>query len=130
MTAEQVTASRAREFFAHPSQQCFGLNPDDLPDEGAEYWACGPICGMFHQMPWTGVWMVHYGADPAHWGRLVEPSREALRAFWRHHQPQRIVGWTEERNRLAVAFARRVGFVVDGYLDLPTGRVVMQGWVG
>ena len=103
-------------------------SPDELPEEGFEYWADGPICGVFHRAPWPRVWMLHYAAKPEGWGGLVEPSRRVLREFWAHHSPQRIVGWTDARNRAALALTRRVGFEEDGRMQLDGHEVVMTGW--
>lgn len=124
----RITVDEAREYFAHPSQQLYGVTPENLPGEPFEYWAKGGICGVFHPAPATGVWMVHFAAMPSEWGRLVEPSREVLRAFWDEKKPQRIVGWTPASLRAAVALSRRVGFVEDGRLPLPDGEIIMSGW--
>ena len=125
----KITRDEAKAFFAHPTQLRASMleSPDDLP-EGVEYWADGPICGMFHLSFWPGVWMVHYGVKPEGWGHLVEPSRRILRAFWGHHKPQRIIGWTDARNRAALALTRRVGFQEDGRMQLDGHEVVMTGW--
>jgi hypothetical protein len=129
VTPRRIGAAEARAYWAHPSQQIMGATPDALPDAPAfQYWACGPVCGVFHPALWPGVWMAHHAALPEGRGRLVEPARAGLVAFWEAERPARIIGWTAEANRLAVAFARRLGFEVDGVLDLPAGRVLMQGW--
>ncbi len=83
---------------------------------------------MFHVAPWPGVWMAHYAAKPEGWGFLVPHARRILDAFWREKEPARIVGWTEAKNRAAVAFARRIGFTEDGRMALPDGVVIMSGW--
>lgn len=124
----QISVDEAREYFADRSQQqASRITPETLPDEGFEYWADEGVCGAFHKAPWQGVWMAHYGVKPEQWGRTTEPARRILRAFWAHHQPERIVGWTLESNRAALAFARRIGFEIDGRMDL-VEPVVMQGW--
>lgn len=106
-----------------------GTHPDTLPDgDEFQYWACGPICGVFHRALWPGVWMAHHGCKPAGWGEAAKHACAGLAAFWAAENPERIIGWTERRNRAALAFARRVGFVEDGIMPLPTGDVVLQGW--
>jgi len=124
----KITVEQARDFFRHPSQQLGGIKPEYLPEEGFEYWAEGPVCGVFHKMPWPGVWGAHYGVDPAGWGRLLAPAKSVLRQFWDAHDCSRIIGWTPKSNRRAVAFARRLGFVVDGEMPAGDEIVVMQGW--
>jgi len=124
----RIGVDQARAYFAHPSQQLFGINPDNLPDEPFEYWARGGICGVFHQMPAPGVWMVHIAAIPSQWGRLVADARAELAAFWADRTPSRIVGWTPAKFRAALAFSRRVGFVEDGRMRLPDGDIIMSGW--
>lgn len=121
--------NEARAFFAHESQQKFSaVTPDTLPDEGFEYWASGPVCGVFHRMPWPDVWAGHYGVVPSGWGRATAPARAILEAFWDARGCARIVGWTPESNRAALAFARRLGFVIDGAMPTTEGTVIMQGW--
>lgn len=125
----RITREEARAFFAHPSQLRGAMldSPDDLP-ESVEYWADGPICGVFHLAFWPGVWMVHYGVKPEGWGKLIAPSRRILIAFWEHHRPQRIIGWTDARNKAALALTRRVGFQEDGRMQLDGHEVVMTGY--
>lgn len=123
----RITIDAARAFFAHPSQHLL-ITPENLPGEGFEYWAQGPICAVFHLAPWPGVWMAHYGAKPEGWGHLTEPARAVLREFWGARQPERIIGWTHETNRAALAFARRIGFERDGEMHLPSGKIITQGW--
>lgn len=124
-----ITAAEARAFFAAPSQMRHGeIDPADLHDDGLEYWAEDGVCGVFHAALWPGVWMAHYGVMPESWGRTIAPARRILAAFWEAKQPQRIIGWTKESNRAALSFARRLGFEIDGRLDLPSGPVIMQGW--
>lgn len=124
----RITVDEAREYFAHPSQQVFGLTPDCLPDEPFEYWADGPVCGIAHNAPYPGVWMVHFGVKPEGWGSVAAHGKRLLHEFWEVKQPERIIGWTPVKFRHARALARRVGFEEDGILPLPSGDVVMSGW--
>ncbi|MBY6005374.1 GNAT family N-acetyltransferase [Salipiger bermudensis] len=124
----QLTAIEAAPFFEHKSQRLFDLDPYALPEEGFEYWADQHVCGVFHKMPWPGVWGGHYGVKPEGWGRSTEPAKRILRAFWDAHECERIIGWTPESNRAAIAFARRLGFVKDGTMPLGSGNLIMQGW--
>ena len=129
MNVTPLLAADARPFFDHPTQRRgASVDPAELHDNGILYRACGPVCGAFHAAPWPGVWMAHYGVKPEAWGQARDPARAILRAFWDEMQPARIVGWTKESNRAAIAFARRIGFTVDGRLDLQGGAVIMQGW--
>lgn len=126
---KRIMADEAMEFFADQSQQRGGMiSPDQLHDNGIEYWADGPICGVFHQAHWPGVWMGHYGVKPEGFGGLVEPAKRVLRGFWKVKRPELIIGWTKESNRAALAFARRIGFVEHGRMVLPDGAVIMQEW--
>lgn len=127
-TAKQVSVDVAREYFAHTSQQ-LGFLPEDIPDDQPlEFWACGPICGVFAYGLWPGVWTAHYGVKPEGWGKLKEPATAVLSAFWDAHDAQLITGWTEESNRAALAFAKRLGFFEYGRMPLPGGDVILQGW--
>jgi RimJ/RimL family protein N-acetyltransferase len=124
----RITVDDARAYFAHPSQQRASMiDADDLPAEGVEYWAKDGVCGLFHPANWQGVWMAHYGVKPEAWGHAIAPAKAILTAFWNEKQPARVIGWTKESNRAALAFARRLGFTVDGRMDLPE-PVIMQGW--
>lgn len=125
---QQLTAAEAGEYFSHPSQQKWaGIKPEDLKDDGFLYWADGPVCGVFHDMPWPGLVMAHYGVKPEGWGQCVPHARAILKHVWADLSPVRIVGWTPESNRAALAFAKRLGFEIDGRMDLPSGAVIMQG---
>ena len=123
----KISAEAAREYFAHPSQRIHGLDPAHLTDVFI-YYASGPICGVFHEMPWPGIWMGHYGAKPEGWGRLVAPAREILERFTADTGAARVVGWTLASNRPACAFARRLGFTEDGRMPTPDGEIIMTGW--
>lgn len=125
----RITVDEARDYFSHPSQQKGSkITPDALPDEGVIYMAAGGVCGAFHDAHWPGVVMAHYGVKPEVWGRTTGPAREILAAFAAEYQPQAIIGWTDDSNRAALAFARRLGFREYGRLHLPSGTVVMQEW--
>lgn len=128
MTPHQITAQQAREYWAHPSQWVGGT-PDQIPETGIAFWACGPICGAFRDGPWPGVLMADYGAKPEGWGRLTAPARAVLRAVWAAYEPQLIVGWTDSTNRAALAFNRRIGFRVTGEMTLANGdKITTQEW--
>ena len=124
----RISVEEAREFFAHPSQLRGAMlgSVDDLPDEGFEYWSDGPICGAFHPAPWSGVWFAHYGAHPEGWGSLKIPAQRVLRAFCAASGAACLIGWTNTRNRAAIAFARRLGFEITGTID--AGRVTATEW--
>lgn len=124
----QIGVDEAREFFAHPSQLRGAMldSADDLPADGVEYWADGPICGAFHRAPWPGVWWGHYGVKPEGWGAITAPAQRILRAFCAAEAVSCIVGWTDSQNRAAIAFARRLGFVITGTVD--AGRVTQSEW--
>jgi RimJ/RimL family protein N-acetyltransferase len=124
LNPELVSVENARDYWEHPSQRFYHNNTDFLPTVGFEYWACGPICGAFQAMPWEGVFMAHYGVKPDGWGQLVKPAQSILRAFSGAHRVKRVIGWTDKRNRAAVALALRIGFEVDG--EMP--GIVMTGW--
>lgn len=129
MTPRVVTVDEARAFWAHPSQHEGGFTEADLPAVGVEYVACGPICCAFRPGPWPGVVMADYGARPEGWGRLDDPGRAILFAFWGARLPAAIMGWTDSRKRAALAFSRRLGFERVGQIHLEGGReVVMQVW--
>lgn len=124
----KITVDEAREYLRHKSQQIMGATPENLPSDGVKYYAHGPVCGMFHRTFWPGVWMAHYAVKPEGWGFLTTPARAVLNEFLEAEGPERIIGWTPESNRAAMAFARRLGFVEDGRMPLPGGAIIMQGW--
>lgn len=120
----RITCDAAREFFVHPSQQILGATPDNLPDEGCEYWADGPVCLVFHGTAHPDVWMAHLAVKPEGLGQAVAPTRRLLEAFWAEHKPRCIIAWIEEHRRAAIAFAKRAG-------ARETGRIpgtVMLDW--
>lgn len=120
----RITADEARVYFSDPSQQVLGADPNSLPEDGCEYWADGPVCLIFHGTAHPGVWMVHLAAKPEGRGRLVDPARRILAEFWAEHEPRCVVAWIEEHRRAAVAYARRVGFRMHGFIP----GTVMMDW--
>lgn len=122
----RITLEDARQYFQHHTQQKWaGIAPDDLPGEPFQYWANGGVCGVFHPDHWPGVWMAHYGVKPEAWGRATEPAKAILNAFWEAEKPRLIIGWTDEANRAALAFAKRIGFTVTGRMSV---GIIMQEW--
>lgn len=105
-----------------------GATPDNLPDEGVEYWALGPVCLALHLAPWPEVWMVHFGMKRGGLGHYVAPSVQILNEFWSEKQPSRIIGWTNVSNRSAVAFGNRCGFERDGEFTTNKDTVQMTSW--
>lgn len=120
----RITREAAREYFAHPSQQ-IDVNPESLPGDPVQYWAQDGVCVMFHPSFWPGVWMAHYAVKPEVWGKTVSPALEILSAFWNACEPDLIIGWTDERNRQAISFSRRLGFKEIGTMQ---NGVVTQEW--
>lgn len=123
----KIGVDAARGFFDHPTQRRGAMiDPNDLPDDGMIYWSEGPICGAFHRAPWDGAWFAHYGALPDGWGRLTAPAKRILQDFSASEGARFLIGWTDVRNRAALAFARRIGFQQTGTLD--AGRVIVSEW--
>jgi RimJ/RimL family protein N-acetyltransferase len=120
----KITAGEAQEYFLHPSQQT-DIDPDNLPGDPVQYWAHDGVCGMFHPTFWPGVWMAHYAIKPEVWGKTVAPTVVLLNAFWRAEQPELIIGWTDNKNRQAMSFAKRLGFKEIGTMR---NGVVTQEW--
>lgn len=123
----RITVDEARGYFSHPSQQLHGITPDKLPGEPFQYWAQGPVCGVFHPSFWPGVWAGHIAVKPQAWGRTTEPARRIIQAFLEEQKPARLVGWVDESNKHMLRLARRLGFRKDGEIPLPTGTVIMVG---
>ena len=126
----RITREEARAYLDHPSQlRGHRLqSPDDIPWDGFEYWADGPVCLIFHPGPWVGVWMVHVAAKPEGWGKIEVPTLGLLRAFAQTKGASRIIAWMDERNRAVLAFARRLGFVEDGRMRVGNAEIAMYGW--
>ena len=124
----RISAAEAQKYFEHPSQQLGGLDPKDLPDAGFHYFASDLICGVFHLVSDPGIFMSHYGAIPEGWGSLASPAVSILYEAWSELDAQRFIGWTEMNNKAALAFAKRLGFVIDGGMPLKDKVMVMQGW--
>lgn len=128
LRAVRIDAAAARVFFDHPTQRSGAMvDPADLTDEGYAYFACSGVCGVFHDAPWPRVIMGHFGVVPGAWGYAIAPAKAVLNEAWDIFQPVRIIGWTKENNRAALAFTRQLGFTQDGRLELPE-PVIMQGW--
>jgi len=72
------------------------------------------LCGAFHAGPAKGVYFGHYGAKPEAWGRLMPSARAILNAFAQDQAAAAIVGWTDTKNRAALAFNKRIGFESRG----------------
>lgn len=69
--------------------------------------------------------MAHYAVKPEAWGKAVSPARSVLNAFWQAEKPDLIIGWTDEKNRQALSFAKRLGFREIGTMH---NGVVTQEW--
>lgn len=126
----RISREEGLTYLAHPSQlRGHRLqSPADVPWEGFEYWADGPVCLIFHQGPWEGVWMVHVAVRPEGWGKVDVATLGLLKAFAQTHGARRIIAWMDSRNRAVLAFAKRLGFVEDGRMRVGETEVVMQGW--
>ncbi len=123
-----ITSEQARPYFEHPSQQLFGITPDSLPDEPFQYWADGPVCGIFHPGPYEGVWMGHFAVIPEGRGRLTEPAKRILRDFSVATGYPTIMGWTPSRLRPALAFVKRLGFNVTGEFMANGELITITTW--
>ncbi len=123
-----ISPQQASAYFRHPSQQLYGLDPDALPGDPFEYWALGPVCGIFYPGPMQGVWMVHVAALPEGKGKLVEPSLAVLRDFSAQKDYPLIMGWTPTRLRAAIALAKRVGFKEVGEFFANGESVTITTW--
>jgi len=122
----RIKPALAKPFFDHKTQRKWAqISPDELPGDPFQYWAQEGVCGVFHPMPWPGIWMAHYGVLPDAWGHTKGPARAILKDFWDAEQPDLIIGWTEENNRAALAFSKRIGFTITGRM---ASGVIMQEW--
>lgn len=130
MGASVITSAQASEYFADKSQQIGGVDPDNLPDAPFEYWADGPLLGIFYPGPLAGVWMVHLAAKPSGYGKLVTHAHNILRDFGAEKGYPSIMGWTPKRLRAAVAFAKRVGFEMIGEFTANGEPFVITVWSG
>lgn len=105
---------RAADFFRHKSQQIGDIDPDNLPSEGFHYFSQGPVCGVFHLGPMPDVFFAHYAVKPEKWGHLRAHAKAVLREAAFELGAIAIVGWTDTKNRAALAFNRRIGFESRG----------------
>jgi hypothetical protein len=124
---KQISAAEARQYFWHPAQLVGDGSVADMRDDGFVYFEQDGVCGAFHDVPWPRIIAAHVGALRSAWGRALAPALAILRYVWGLYQPARIVIWVQQKNRAAVAFAKRLGFVADGLVPLPE-PVVMMGW--
>lgn len=125
----KISVDEARAYFDHETQRRASMiTPEKLPEHGVVYYATGGVCGCFHDAHWPGVVMAHYGVLPKAWGHTVPAGRAILRQFSADYDPQAIIGWTDESNRAALAYARRLGFEEYGRLELESGTVIKQRW--
>lgn len=127
-TSHRIDAETARPYFSHASQRRGGLDPADLHDNGLTYYARDGVCLAFHRVYWPDVWMGHFGVMPEAWGRVADVARGLLVEFWMDHAPKRVIGWTPQRNRAALAMVHRVGFVKDGEMNVDGKIIEMSGW--
>ena len=128
MAAGVITSAQAAEYFADKSQQIMGVDPENLPDEPFEYWADGPLLGIFHPGPQVGVWMLHFAAKPSGYGKLVPHAHNILRDFGAKRGYPTVMGWTPKRLRAAVALAKRVGFETVGEFTANGEAFVITVW--
>ena len=119
----RITVEKARQFFAHPSQHAFGMTEDDLPEDYI-YHADGGVCLAFHPVLWPGVYAVHVGAMPEAIGATTAPVRRLLAEFAGDMAPKAIIAAIDEKNRLAIALARRVGGEMAGAIS--PGLIIME----
>lgn len=127
MTVVSCTRSEAEEIANHPRVRPHlgGEGRLSIPDGVVLLRKEGAVA-MFHPI-FDGIWMGHHAIHPSMWGRAVEPMMNIIDHFRSEYRPERIVGWTPEENRLAVHFASKLGFEVDGRMPLPTGALLMLG---
>ena len=122
----KITVDEARGFFAHPSQQVFGITPTRFRVSRSSIGRTG-MCAAWLMAPHPGVWMVHGGKA----GR-VGPSRrkrQASAARILDRKATETPHWLDPSNlRAAWAFARRCGFVEDGRMPLGDYDIIMR-WV-
>lgn len=107
------------------SMRVKGLN---LPSVGVLYIATGGVLGMVHAGQYPGVYIVHHAVKREAFGHAVEPARRLLKWAWDEIMPALFMGYTPERNRLAVRFAERIGMRRIGRLDLGDETVLLTGW--
>lgn len=123
-----ISPEDASVYFADKSQQLFGISPDALPGAPFEYWADGPLLGIFYPGPVIGVWMVHLAAKPSGYGHLVPRAHNILRDFSEQRGYPTVMGWTPSRLRAAIALAKRVGFKVMGEFKAAGEEFTVTTW--
>lgn len=99
-----------------------------LPGDPFRYYARGHVCLAFHDSFWPGVHMVHVGMKREGWGRSDWEAQHILCEYADEFAAERIIAWIDEKNRAAIAFAKRLGFEEDGKMTMETGTVTMLGW--
>lgn len=123
----RIPVDEARAYFLHPSQQIEGITPENIPDEPFQYWAHGPVCGVFHPSYWPGVWAGHIAVKPEAWGNSRDPAQRVIDEFMAEQKPDRLVGWVKESNKPMLKLAWRLGFERDGIIPLKAGKLIMVG---
>lgn len=122
----RISRDEARRFWAHPSQQIFGMTPDLLPDEPFIYFASGPFCGVAHPGPLRGVWIVDYAALPEGRGHLIQHARTVANECIEVTGATSLMGLTRTDLRLAISFITRVGFEKIGTITASNGEFVIS----
>ena len=86
--------------------------------------------GMVHPAPLDGLYYVHHAIPRRLWGARAHAAARAMMIdAWDRltPRPRRFLGLTMESNRLALRFARSLGFTIDGRIPFDDGFVVLTG---